>query len=227
MKRVYKIFVFIGLIFLLSSNRQAVYPVVEQQSFQPGEELTYRVSFGFIGIGDARMVIDERIRNINDRPVYKVDVYGKTTGMVDWVAQVDDHWGSYVDTAALLPHISYRNIREGNYRKNEISSFDHNSGRIETKTLDQETGRYKPPKIFESKLEQVRDMLSGYLYLRSVDFSRMNPGDHIQVNGFLEDKFYPMKLVFDGYEKIRTKAGKFRAIRLIPIMPEDGIFDGK
>ncbi len=211
---------------LLSTN-QVIYPTVDHDNFMPGEVLNYRVTFGFIGIGDAQMVIDNQVSQMNNRPVYKVDVYGKTTGMVDWVANVDDHWGGYVDSAALLPHMSYRNISEGNYRKNEVTRYDHENGIIERQTLDQETGKYKPAEIYETKFDQVRDMMSGYLYLRSVDFSGMKPGDQFRINGFLEDTFYPMNLIFDGYDRIKTKAGNFRAIRLIPVMPEDGIFDGK
>jgi hypothetical protein len=193
----------------------------------PGEELNYRVSFGFIGIGNARMVIGDSIVSIQNRPSYQVDVYGATSGMVDWVARVNDHWGSYVDTAALLPHQSYRHIREGDYRKDEITVFNHQSGIIKTRTKDQESGIYKSPNVFTSELSQVRDMLSGYLYLRTVDFNSFDPGDHFVINGFLEDTFYPLEMVFEGYETIKTRAGKYKAIRLTPLMPEDGIFEGK
>ena len=54
---------------------------------------------------------------LNNRDCFKIDVHGKTVGMVDWVADVDDQWGAYIDTAALLPHQFYRRIREGRYKK--------------------------------------------------------------------------------------------------------------
>ncbi|MCA6074622.1 DUF3108 domain-containing protein [Fulvivirga sedimenti] len=214
-------------VILFTAASPRVYQPVDHDSFGPGEELQYRVSFGIIGIGDARMVIDREVRSVNDRPVYKVDVYGKTTGMVDWVARVDDHWGSYVDTSALVPHISYRNIQEGNYRKNEITRFYHDRGVIETRTLDQKTGKYKEPKVFHNQRREIRDMLAGYLYLRTVDFSGMKKGDSFEISGFLEDTFYDMKMVYGGVERIKTKAGKFRAIKLVPVMPEGGVFDGE
>jgi len=223
----YSLLVLCLALLLMSGKRQHVYPIVENRSFSPGEVLEYRVSFGFIGIGDAKMVIDQDVRQINDRAAYKVDVYGKTTGMVDWVARVDDHWGAYIDTVALLPHMSYRNISEGNYRKNEITRFDHENGIISNQTFDQASGAYKPPKTYTSKTDQVRDMLAGYLYLRTVDFSQMERGDSFTIHGFLEDTFYEMNMIFDGYDRIKTRAGKFRAIQLIPVMPEGGVFDGK
>lgn len=219
------IVILVPLLFVNADTRH--YPVVAHDSFAPGEELNYRVSFGFIGIGDAKMVIDKEVGKVNNRPVYKVDVYGKTTGMVDWVAKVDDHWGSYVDTAALLPHISYRKIREGNYRKDEVTRFYHDRGIVETRTLDQKSGKYREPKTFENRNREIRDILAGYLYLRTVDFARMKKGDSFRINGFLEDTFYDMNMVYQGEESIKTRAGKFRAIKLVPLMPEGGIFDGE
>jgi hypothetical protein len=55
----------------------------------------------------------------------------------------------------------------------------------------------------------------------------MRKGDSVVISGFLEDTFYDMKMVYDGIEKVKTKAGKFKAIKLIPIMPEGGVFDGE
>jgi hypothetical protein len=146
--------------------------------------------------------------------------------MVDWVAKVDDHWGAYVDTAALLPHVSYRNIKEGNYRKNEITNFNHKTGKIETLTLDQKTGKYKPPKVYKAP-HDIRDLLAGFLYMRTQDYQNMSKGDSFLIKGFLEDTVYHMTMVFDGRERIKTKAGKFRAIKLTPLMPEGDLFDGQ
>ena len=212
---------------VLGASREPVYPEVNQESFAPGEALIYKASFGFFRVGEAKVVIDERVRAIEDRPAYKVDIYGRTTGMVDWVAQVDDHWGAYVDTTALLPHLSYRNIKEGDYRKNEITRFNHSDGVIERLTLDQKTGKYKSPEVYRFQQEDLRDIVAGYLYLRTVDFSDRVPGDVIRINGFLEDTIYPLDFEFIGRERLKTKAGSFNALRLRPLMPEGGIFDGK
>ncbi len=199
---------------------------VRQDSFSRGERLGYQVNFGWFSVGDAETLIDEKLKYVNGRPSYKIDVYGKTTGMVDWLAKVDDHWGAVIDTAALVPHVSYRNIKEGNYRKNEVTRFDHISGVAETKTLDQKTGKYKEPEVYETPRD-IRDLLAGFLYMRSQDYSQMKPGDSFQIKGFLEDTVYHMDLVYEGKEKVKTKAGKFRAIKLTPIMPDGDLFDGK
>lgn len=223
------VLLFVIVIFLSSftnGDDSTVYEVVPHESFVKGERLDYKVTFGVFSIGSAKMVIQDNYYRINHRDCYKVDIYGKTTGMVDWVAKVDDHWGAYVDTAALVPHISYRNIKEGNYRKNEIVRFDHRTNLIEAKVKDKKTGEFKEPNYYAAP-KNIRDMLAGYLYLRTIDFSKMKEGDIFTVKGFFEDTFYELDVKYRGKEVIKTKAGKFNAIKLAPIMPENKLFDGE
>jgi len=49
--------------------------------------------------------------------------------------------------------------------------------------------------------------------------------DTISTDAFLEDTFYTFKTVYRGKEVIKTKLGKFRAIVLAPIMPDNDLFE--
>ena len=226
MKKLLPLLVILIVLSGFTSGDSDVYPVVPHDSFVRGERLEYKVNFGIFAIGSAEMIIRDNFYRINHRDCYKIDVYGKTTGMVDWVAKVDDHWGAYVDSAALVPHISYRNIKEGNYRKNEIIRFDHRTNLIEAKVIDKKTGDFKEPNYYAAP-ENIRDMLAGYLYLRTIDFSKMKKGEIFTVKGFFEDTFYELDVKYKGKDKIKTKAGKFHAIKLAPIMPNNELFDGE
>ncbi|MEQ8477631.1 DUF3108 domain-containing protein [Fulvivirga sp.] len=202
------------------------YRVLEYDNFGRGERLEFSVNFGIFTIGEAEMIIDDKFYKVNHRECYKIDIFGRTSGMVDWVANVNDHWGAYVDSAALVPHISYRNIREGKYKKDEVVRFDHRVNLIETKVADKKTGKFKEPKVYVSQGE-VRDMMAGALYLRTIDFSKMKKGDKFIINGFFEDTFYDLEMIYRGREKVKTKAGKFNAIRLAPVVPDNELFDGE
>lgn len=217
---------FIFLSSFISGDDEVVYQPVDYHSFSRGEKLMYKVNFGIFTIGKAEMHINDNFYRVNKRDCYKVDVYGKTSGLVDWVAKVDDHWGAYVDSAALVPHIAYRNIKEGNYRKNEMVRFDHKNDMLETKTMNKKTGEWKEPVLYGAP-DNVREMLSGYLYLRTLDFDAMKPGDIFKMSGFFEDMFYDLDVKYRGKEVIKTKAGKFNAIKLEPIMPKNDLFDGE
>jgi hypothetical protein len=153
-------------------------------------------------------------------------VYGKTVGLVDWVTDVDDRWGAYIDTVAIIPHQFYRFIREGRYRKDEWTNFDQVNNRIEVKTLNKKTGQLNEPKYYDAPA-QVRDMISGFLLLRNMDFSRLKVGDTVSIKGFFEDEFYDFKIIYHGKETIKVKAGKIRALVFKPIMPRNKVFEGE
>lgn len=225
MKNLLFVAIFIFTSAFMVGDNSFNYPVIPF-SFSKGEMLEYKVNFGIFTVGKAQMKVYEGTYNINGRPCYKLDVFGKTSGAVDWVAKINDNWGGYVDTAALLPHISYRNIQENNYRKKEVVKFDHNSNMVETKVLNNQTGEFKEPEYFLAP-ENVRDMMGGYLFLRSINFDTLNVGDSLAVNAFFENTVYDFVILYQGKEKIKTKVGTFRAIKLVPVMPNNKIFAGE
>ena len=202
------------------------HPVVPNDNFITGEKLEYKLNFGIFTVGKAQTKVYDQMYRVNGRECYRMDIVGRTSGLVDWIAQVDDTWGAYVDSVSLLPHISYRNISEGRYKRNEIVKFDHQTDMIEVKVLNQKTRKFKEPKYYKAP-DNIRDILGGYLYFRTIDFSRLNPGDTVGLDAFFEDTFYDFKVVFVGKERIRTKAGRFNSIVLDPLMPKNDIFDGK
>jgi len=218
-------FLFIILTAFTQSDND-IYPYVPNSSFGKGEVLEYKMSYGIFNIGKGRTVIHDTYHKMNDRHCFKVDVYGKTTGMVDWVADVDDQWGAYIDTIALVPHMSYRKIREGKYKKDEVVSFNHEKGKIEAKVMNQKTGQYKEPKFYDAP-PQVRDLIAGFMYMRTQDFSKVKVNDTIVVKGFFEDTLYELKILYKGKETVKTKAGKFNAIVLKPLMPDNKMFSGE
>jgi hypothetical protein len=225
MKRVW---IGIGLICLLAglTSRIDLYPHVKNTSFEKGEVLDYRVNFGFFTVGHAITKVDSKIYTINSRPCYKVDAYGATSGMVSWVEKVDDQWGAYIDTAALVTHISYRKLKENHYRKDELITYDHENSKAEVKVMNKETGMYDPAKYYPTP-EHVRDIMGGFTYLRVFDFTRVKKGDTISISGFFEDKAYKIKIIYAGIDKVHTKVGKIRCHKLIPIVPDNKIFDGQ
>lgn len=202
-----------------------VYPPVRNESFRRGEVIQFKMTYGIFTVGKGSVTIDNKYHKINNRHCFKIDVYGRTVGMVDWVADVNDRWGAYIDTVALVPHQFYRFIREGRYKKDEWTNFDHENRKIEVKTLDKE-GKLKDPRHYDAPA-QVRDMVAGFLILRNMDLSRIKKGDTISVKGFFEDEFYDFKIVYSGKETIKVKAGKIRTIVFKPVMPRNKVFDGE
>jgi hypothetical protein len=202
------------------------FPIVDDKPFEPGEEIEYKIYFGFFTIGKGRFKVQSQTYKINGRRSYKVDVQAKTTGMIDWIAKVDDHWGGYIDSTSLNPHKAYRIIKEGKYRKNEVVNYDHTSQMLEVKSMGRSDKDFTDPMYYQFP-QQVKDLISGFAYLRAMNFDTLNIRDTVSIPAFFEDTFYDMKIVYLGIETLETEIGKFRAHKLTPIMPENKIFDGQ
>lgn len=220
---------FIAIVFIGSSFAEVdkeTFVAVPQKSFGVGEVLEYKLSYGAFTVGKAQMKVHDLYYKINGRDCYRIDIFGRTSGAVDWVARVNDNWGAYIDTAALVPHISYRKIEEGRYRKNEILKFDHTTDMVEAKVINNDTGDFKEPEYFQVP-DNVRDIVGGLFYLRTFDFSEIAEGDIISMEAFFEDTVYDFEIRYMGKDEIKTRAGKFNAFKLVPIMPDNKLFAGE
>ena len=216
------------MLFIISSfsTRKDEFIVIPYKSFTTGEVLEYKLSYGLFAVGKAQMKVHDGYYNINGRECYRVDIFGKTSGAIDWVARINDNWGAYIDTAALVPHISYRKIEEGKYRKNEVVKFDHTTDMIEAKVINNKTGDFKEPEYFQAP-DNIRDMIAGFFYLRSIDYDSLAIGEYITIDAFFEDTLYDFTIQYKGKDEVKTKAGKFNAIRLEPVMPDNQLFAGE
>lgn len=226
MKNLFFGILLVTILTAFTSDQGLFYPRVKNDSFTKGEVLDYKMSYGIFTVGRGSTNIDTKYFSINNRQCFKVEVTGKTVGMVSWVSDVDDRWGAYIDTVALVPHMTYRKIREGKYKKDEVVNFDHAKGKVQAKVFNHKTGTFKEP-VEHDAPQYVRDLISGFMYLRTQDLSKTKPGDTVIVSGFFEDSVYNLKVVFKGRQTIKTKAGKFRALVFKPSMPKNSLFDGK
>ncbi|MFD3000265.1 DUF3108 domain-containing protein [Pontibacter toksunensis] len=197
---------------------------VPNDSFSSGEVLKYKVHYGLITAADAVVEIAPNLQNVNGRPCYRTTVTGKTNSSFDLFLRIRDKWESYIDTSAMVPQRFYRNIEEGNYRKRETMDFNHYNHTVvvETKKKNKpkDTDSYKIP-------ENVQDIVSGFYYLRTLNYDRMQVGDKLYVQGFFDEENFVMQVTYKGRETVSTKAGDIRAIKLVPRMPKNKLFDGE
>ena len=200
--------------------------VIHQDNFQRGETLQYKASYGIFNVGEGSFKIQDHVYRINGKPCYKLDAYGATSGFINWVSTVDDHWYAYVDTTSLLTLTAYRDLIEGRYKKNEVAHYNFDDSLISVKNIDHNTGKFKEPIHYPIE-EPTRGMLSGFLYLRSLDFKTLNKGDTVSIKSFLDDTFYNFQIIVYGREDLKTKAGKFKSIVFRPVMPDNSVFEGE
>ncbi|MEJ2006287.1 MAG: DUF3108 domain-containing protein [Cyclobacteriaceae bacterium] len=156
----------------------------------------------------------------------KIDVYGKSVGMFDLFANIEDNWGTYFDTVHHRPARFYRVLQEGRYRKNEIVNFDQSRNLALTREYSFSNKSWKPIVKHEVP-DNIQDLVSGYYFLRTIDFSDKKAGDYIMLDAFFDKEIYDFKIRVVGREMVSTSLGEIRSIVLSPVMPENSLFDGE
>jgi len=212
--------------FIIAKQGNVPYMVKHPTSFGKGEELEYKVHFGFLHVGKAVTRIENKVYSINARPCYKIDAFGSTSDWMSWVAKVDDNWGAYIDTTTMSTHVAYRKLKENNYRYEEVANFDHDSHKVTVKVKNKQTG------VFEEKNKDdipvnAKDLVGGFMLLRQIDFQKLNKGDTVTISGFFEDTSYNLRIMYLGKETIKTSVGKIPCNIMKPIMPDNKLFDGE
>jgi hypothetical protein len=194
-------------------------------SFKHGEELTFKVTYGFLDAAEAKMMVSPQITTIKDTPTYKIDIFGKTLGIFK-LFKVNDNWGSYLDTTQMIPYQAYRHIEEGKYRKHERIIFDHQDNRAHVRLYDRENKKLVETKEYTVP-GNIQDIVSGFYFLRTMDLKKYKKGDTITLTGFFDKTIYNLKLIYEGKESISTNIGRFDTIILTPIMPSNKLFRGE
>jgi hypothetical protein len=212
--------VFISLLAFRQTEETSIQSrVVNNKSFVTGERVEYRVHYGFINAAEAKVEVSKNISTINNRPCYRINVTGKTVGAFDLISRVRDTWRSYVDTAAILPHMFERQIQENKYRKEDQTFFDHNKD-VATIHGKEDVKTFNVP-------NNVHDIISGYYFLRTVNFDKVAEGDIIEVPTFFDGKIYKLRVRYVGKDVINTKFGKSRVLRINPLIPDNKFFKGE
>ncbi|GAB2776399.1 DUF3108 domain-containing protein [Rhabdobacter roseus] len=210
----------LALVFLLFAFTPADnYRYIPNTSFGAGERMEYRVHYGFINAAEARVEVNKSISYINSRPCYRVNVSGRTVGAFDLVSRVRDQWRSYIDTSAILPHMFYREIKENNYRKEETVVFNHKNNTAQASEKDEKKS-FKVP-------DNVHDIISGYYFLRTVNFNRVSEGEIVEVPTFFDGEVYKLRVRYGGRDVVKTKFGKIKVLKLTPQIPDNKFFKGE
>jgi len=181
------------------------------------------------------MIVDNKVYLINNKPCYKVDVFGRTTGIFDFFTRVRDNWGVYIDTINFNPQKFYKYLQEGRYRKNEILRFDDNlKDSAEVILLDKITRKEIEKKYYHLE-DDFGDIMRGYFlnywiasvfYLRSLDYNTIPVDSLIEIPSLKDKGKYNYKMRFLGRKLLNNKSKKGKALAFVPEIPENKLFVG-
>ena len=72
----------------------------------------------------------------------------------------------------------------------------------------------------------IQDVLSSIYYARNINFDKYKAEDKIPFDMFLDNEVYHLYIKYLGKETVKTKYGKFRAIKFKPLLIKGTIFEG-
>lgn len=206
--------IYILSIFIITSS------FAQTSAFKKGEHLKYKLSYSnFFTAGYATMDV-KKAKKDGDNKVHIIGK-GKTTGMINWFFKVRDIYETYIDTTSMLPYKFKRKIDEGGYTKNKEITFNHAQGKATV--TDKEKNKTSTHHIEHN----VQDLLSSLYYMRNQDISDFKKGDEITLPIFIDEEIMNMKLRFLGRETIKTKFGKIKAAKFMPLVESDRVFKDK
>lgn len=203
--------ILIFLLFLTTISGQEKTP-----AFKSGEWLRYKMSYsGFLRAGTAILEVEEK--QYQGKKVFHTKGTGWTSGMIKWFFEVDDYYESYFDKNIIKPYVFKRKIYEGGYKKHTITFFNNDLKKayVQDFTLQKDT---------LVAFDNVQDMLSSFYYLRSLDVSKIKPGEEIKLDMFFDNETFPFKLKFLGKQSIRTNFGKIETLVFRPYVQSGRVF---
>lgn len=189
---------------------------IRNSAFKADEEVRMKVFYSTLGmyVGAGEAVFTSALERYNGKPVYHLVGTGSTYSFFDGFFKVRDRYESYVDTSDLLPYKFIRNIDEGGYKKYNNVTFNHDA-----KTAVTTNGVFKIT-------ECIQDVVSMVYYCRNINFDKYKVNDKIMFDMFLDDEVFNMYIRYMGKETIKTRYGKFNAIKIKPLLLKGTIFEG-
>jgi len=215
-----KIITLLILIFICSSFEKKqtdnFFCGIRNTAFNEDEVITMRVFYNTVGmyIAAGEATFTTSLERFNGKTSYHCVGEGKTYPFFDNFFRVRDRYETYIDTSNMQPIKFIRNVDEGGYKIYNNVTFNHSAG-----TAVSTNGVFKTPNC-------VQDVMSSMYYARNINFDKYKTGDKIPFDMFLDDEVYHLYVRYLGKETIKTRYGKFRAIKIKPLLIKGTIFQG-
>lgn len=186
-------------------------------SFLPGEKITYTIYYNVIGLyvdaGNAKFTITPT--KWEGESAYALTATGNSNQRYDWIFKVRDKYESIVDANNLMPYFFSRSINEGSFHQNQSLTFKQKSNEIVTHKGES----------FKSA-DCTFDVISAIYAARNLDFKNLQINEKVYLSFFLDNEMFPSYFKYLGKEIIRTKFGKFNAIKIAPLLVKGTMFKG-
>jgi hypothetical protein len=211
----YLLYVFFNLLSLITPANSGVCNQINN-AFAPGEKLSYTIYYNVIGLyvnaGKAEFTTQSTAWNGND--AFTFTATGRSNAKYDWIFKVRDKYESVVDARSLLPYQFTRQINEGGFHQNESVQFNQRG-----KTATTASGVFKTA-------DCTHDVISAVYAARNINYAYCQMNDKVFLTFFLDKDLYPSYFKYLGKDVITTRFGKFKVIKIAPLLVKGTVFEG-
>ena len=186
----------------------------QAQLYVPGETLNYKMSYRaklFPNTEVANVIIQTTESSLDGAPALKVYGMGQTARAFNWILPVKDAYTIWVDPQTLLTRRFEADLKEGDYTRKSVFTFDYNNHKVYTRWQT----RQRPVEHRTLEIKQKgMDAISLYFNLRSVPDSEIVPGYERELEMVLEDTVRYLKFRYEGREEKKIKnLGRFNTLK--------------
>ncbi|MFT7034434.1 MAG: hypothetical protein ACJA2S_002948 [Cyclobacteriaceae bacterium] len=190
--------------------------------FVVGEELTFKVKFGWFTVGKAQIKITSDTTN-KAEPSFHVKVEARTAGILGFFKHTVNQFDAVISQSELKPSIATQNFLDNQKRDIQTNYFDYKKGKVRVERVNYEKDKKYAPEFYGID-STTYDILSTYLYLRSSYLKSTQPNDSIMVKMFFGNKPYDFGMEYAGVERIKTQLGEIQAHKLYLLFPVSSAF---
>jgi len=209
--------------------------VASDRIYRDGERLIYDVTWMGIKAGQATLEIRGMVQLNGQRAIHVVTT-AQSTPLISKIYRVDDRSESYVGLDPMRTLRFEKHLREGRYRHDSRTDFDHHSGVATFRYLD-----FGPVPKGISRLEEAEkygkyvtqefplspgalDELSVLYYVRTLP---LVDGNTVRAKVFASKKNWDLEVKVLGRETLDTVLGRYETLVVEPLLKFEGIFQQK
>ncbi|MFK7973143.1 MAG: DUF3108 domain-containing protein [Bacteroidia bacterium] len=189
----------------------------QNNSFQQGEYLKFRLHYGFITAGYAALEVKPDLVDKNGKSCVHVVGTGWTTSAFDRVFRIRDKYETFMDHESLESVHFKCKIEEGSFSHFHEVEFNQEAKTATRIQPNKPNSRYSVP-------EGIQDVLASFYSARANnDHKTLEPGSTISLRNFHDRKTFGLTATMLKRETIKVEGHKYRALKFRLNVDEAGM----
>jgi hypothetical protein len=188
-------------------------PTIITPDYWLGEEMTYKVMFGFVPAGKAKLAVIDTAR-IDGQLVMRAVSSARSAKAYDLIYKVRDTIETWIDADSVYTHQFRKRLHEGNYNDDKLVKFDLANWRVHWWDDAKEKSSIAVP-------PRVQDVLSAGFKARLLPLA---VGDTMYITTHDVNKTYDLMVITHARETVECDLGSFDCLKVEPVFRSGGLF---